>query len=524
MASPAVTAKDILRLVDELRADPQSVDKHQRVRNACNATSWAFLCDAKYPQFLYEYANSHQHDETTSSGLPVWILSAWDIALALQASNTTLPPFSTSSINLQALSLLREVLVNKLFPLMSSPAERARYINQGAPDTASVISAASGLLFALAHSLKVHPDPVYLGKVRTSGAVEVCTLCWLYTPDLPTRITASISLEALLEPQSQPASTFTFDSPPTQHILSRVLDAAGTHSSGPSTTSTTGAEKIVGRCVHMLQDGLGEKGKMTDGHRLVELCLIQWMTDESCKDTLGRYFVQDRRIMTLVVQTVQDALGHADDRGVNWELVDMCGAVLLALSNVSPLPMATLIEYIDRLSLLSVLSTIYTQTTRTEDGNPVPMEIVARAWTNIVELLVHCTTCQAPNCHYVRTDAYVDALRRALDSGELWAKTMDVLFEQARVSKDKASMAKWNSWNGLGKEVGMVYRPSGAKPSVTRDGCWEVSCQRHGAIDEQTEQVLQRCSGCKTARYCSTGCQTKDWKRHKVECKQLRTT
>ena len=242
--------------------------------------------------------------------------------------------------------------------------------------------------------------------------------------------------------------------------------------------------------------------------------------------------------MTLVVQTVQDALRYADDRGVNWELVDMCGAVLLSLSNASLLPMATLIEYIDGLSLVSVLCTLYAQPTQIGDGQAsVPMEVVARAWTNIVDLLVHCTTCQAPNCHYIRTEAYLNALRRGLEANDGWTMTMDVVFEQARVSKDQASMDKWASWTRLGKGVGMSYTPKLRPSPKTCDGCWEETCERHGAIDEVTEGLLQRCSGCKRARYCSGGCQTRsvdrlfsqteltydrDWNRHKTECKQMR--
>ncbi len=32
---------------------------------------------------------------------------------------------------------------------------------------------------------------------------------------------------------------------------------------------------------------------------------------------------------------------------------------------------------------------------------------------------------------------------------------------------------------------------------------------------------LQKCSGCQKIAYCSRGCQKKDWKQHKTECKQL---
>jgi hypothetical protein len=33
---------------------------------------------------------------------------------------------------------------------------------------------------------------------------------------------------------------------------------------------------------------------------------------------------------------------------------------------------------------------------------------------------------------------------------------------------------------------------------------------------------LSRCGACQSVKYCSTGCQSADWKKHKVVCKRLR--
>ncbi|TFK85233.1 hypothetical protein K466DRAFT_198348 [Polyporus arcularius HHB13444] len=44
-----------------------------------------------------------------------------------------------------------------------------------------------------------------------------------------------------------------------------------------------------------------------------------------------------------------------------------------------------------------------------------------------------------------------------------------------------------------------------------------AGCQK----DATAEMELQRCSRCKLTRYCSTECQTKDWKRHKQTCSQI---
>ncbi|KAG8754826.1 hypothetical protein FRC14_004612 [Serendipita sp. 396] len=526
------TFADAQALVKELRENPNNIEKRQLARTACSTESWPLLCDARYPDFLADCVNLHGEEEVGANGLPAWVLSAWEISISLQASNTSVPPFITSPLNINALLTLRDIIVRKLMPSMASlgAAGRVRF-KPDSPDAASCISAATGLLFALSHSLKMHPDLSFLARLRQSGAVEVCTLCWLYTSDLATRVTASISLESLLEPHSQQqqqqsssSSAFDFSSPPMQHVLRRVVDAA------------PNASTIVHRCISMLSDGL-EKGKMTDGHKLVELCLVQWMTDESCKDSLGRFFVTERQssgsghgknVAEVVVAVVADALAQAEVTGVNWEIVDMGGAVLISLSNVAPLSMGTLIEYIERLEIVQLAANIYTLG---------PEEEHAQAWSNLVDLLLHCTTCRAPNCHFVRTEAYENALRSKLEQNSLWNNVVHSLLERARATaasdgggsaKAKTIKGQWAAWAQLGKELGLVYKPPPPSAPVSTlrgdvDGCWFGECERHGKVDEETEGKLLRCSACRRAKYCSSACQQKDWKAvHKTECKAFR--
>ncbi|KAG8809183.1 hypothetical protein FRC19_005388 [Serendipita sp. 401] len=272
----------------------------------------------------------------------------------------------------------------------------------------------------------------------------------------------------------------------------------------------------------MLSDGL-EKGKMTDGHKLVELCLVQWMTDESCKDSLGRFFVTERQssgsgdgknVAEVVVAVVADALAQAEVTGVNWEIVDMGGAVLISLSNVAPLPMGTLIEYIERLEIVQLAANIYTL--GPEEGH-------AQAWSNLVDLFLHCTTCRAPNCHFVRTEAYENSLRSKLEQNSLWNNVVHSLLERARTTaasdgggsaKAKAIKGQWVAWTQLGKELGLVYKPPPPSALVSTlrgdiDGCWFAECERHGKVDEETEGKLLRCSACRRAKYCSSACQQK---------------
>ncbi|VDC04692.1 unnamed protein product [Peniophora sp. CBMAI 1063] len=50
-------------------------------------------------------------------------------------------------------------------------------------------------------------------------------------------------------------------------------------------------------------------------------------------------------------------------------------------------------------------------------------------------------------------------------------------------------------------------------------------CGMQTSDADQAGRELQRCSGCKTAFYCSRSCQKQDWRRHKVECQlQQRVT
>ncbi|KIM20712.1 hypothetical protein M408DRAFT_124394 [Serendipita vermifera MAFF 305830] len=202
-----------------------------------------------------------------------------------------------------------------------------------------------------------------------------------------------------------------------------------------------------------------------------------------------------------------------------------------ALSNIADLPVATLIEYVQRLRVLNTISQIF----QNEDlSDEVP------AWSNILDLLVHCTTCNASNCHYVRTDAYISALRTSLESGTLWANTLMRLQELVQTKgpdakKMDARKQRLRLWYGLGKELGLtahlpltppVSNPAHGsdKVQVRRnvDGCWYAQCPQHGSVDEALERSLARCSQCKVARYCATDCQRADWKVHKSECKVLK--
>jgi hypothetical protein len=102
-------------------------------------------------------------------------------------------------------------------------------------------------------------------------------------------------------------------------------------------------------------------GLMTSGHRLVEMCLIQWLSNDSYKSRLGVYLAQAglaRDVVEIIrlelepvkltkrtgmglsgaelpgaVKKAKEKENEKDSReekkDVDWELVDMSGAVLL---------------------------------------------------------------------------------------------------------------------------------------------------------------------------------------------------
>ena len=83
----------------------------------------------------------------------------------------------------------------------------------------------------------------------------------------------------------------------------------------------------------MLKDGIDPPGQMTPSHRLVEMCLVQWLCDEQGKKDLGVWLVREG-LQRAVVEVVRYELasvkkGGGGDAVMNWELVDMAGAVLL---------------------------------------------------------------------------------------------------------------------------------------------------------------------------------------------------
>ncbi|PVF97418.1 hypothetical protein CPB86DRAFT_785895 [Serendipita vermifera] len=583
MSTQAITSAAAAKpLIASLRANRRNLELHRQVRGACTSESWGYFCEAGYVDFLVDLTESWKGGDEIDNGLPAWCLSAWDIAMALQASNATSKFLATSPLNIKCLVQMREVLVRKLFGLMletvesNGPTKGLTRLHdpdgdqENRPEPSeqdaqigvySCISAASGLLFALGHSLKVHPDPQYMERLQNSGAMEVCTLCWYNAAELATRITDSITLETLIESNEDKAS-----------LLKRIVDVLSYTIPNqsiplPSSKVPIGAQRVINKCKQMLQSSTSP-GRMTSGHRLVEMCLIQWLADESYKSHLGVYLAQAgvaREVVEVirlelepVKLTKRTGMGlsgaelpgavkkekekenendaREEKKDVDWELVDMSGAVLLSLSNSSPLPVAALIRYIEEYDLLRIMSKIFLDPT---------MGARAQSFTNVLELLVHCTTCVAQNCHYVKTEAYINALRHALEKDQLWAETL-IRLEQKRKSRTQKSEGGkliLQKWYVLGKEIGLVQRQATLAPPVPStsaatsgqskvtgikvrenlDGCWNTDCEKHGLVDEAVESKLLRCSSCKTARYCSAACQTKDWKAgHKGECKALK--
>ena len=151
-------AKDV---VNALRSSPGDVQLHQNARSLCSNDSWGYLCEAGYPQFIAEYAESWRVNDMGPNGLPAWHLSATETTIALQASSTTSQDLSKSPLNIRAITILRNVVISKLLKAMVATRGVVLVDPETSPEKKRVdacITAASGLLFAVCHSLKIHPD------------------------------------------------------------------------------------------------------------------------------------------------------------------------------------------------------------------------------------------------------------------------------------------------------------------------------------------------------------------------------
>ena len=108
--------------------------------------------------------------------------------------------------------------------------------------------------------------------------------------------------------------------------LARLLRTA----SAPSGDGILTPEQIASRAKDCISEPpSGERKK--PGHRLVDLCLVQWLLDDSSKvaPILGRAMVEKARIHVDTFALIRKLLDEKDDGGVNWEIVDMAGAVLV---------------------------------------------------------------------------------------------------------------------------------------------------------------------------------------------------
>ena len=141
-------------------------------------------------------------------------------------------------------------------------------------------------------------------------------------------------------------------------------------------------------------------------------------------------------------------------------------------------------------------------------------------WLDIFGKIVHCVHHNDSECHCSQSsDAYASAVQQALNDNQLWIKTLSQLRDSYRsktsTSSRTARDTRMRVWLTLGLELGFS--------EYTEGGCCWKECERHGRIDEETEWMLLRCSGCQTARYCSKECQTKGWKDgHKAVCNLMK--
>ncbi|KND93187.1 hypothetical protein TOPH_02062 [Tolypocladium ophioglossoides CBS 100239] len=96
-----------------------------------------------------------------------------------------------------------------------------------------------------------------------------------------------------------------------------------------------------------------------------------------------------------------------------------------------------------------------------------------------------------------------------------------------KLPKDFLSLPEWDK--AAPSAVRIAISPTYAVPFVEdvvdASGFWsgELSrterCRKCGKTEGKDGGTLKKCSRCVQAKYCSAGCQKKDWKKHRMECK-----
>ncbi|ROW03721.1 hypothetical protein VMCG_05334 [Cytospora schulzeri] len=66
----------------------------------------------------------------------------------------------------------------------------------------------------------------------------------------------------------------------------------------------------------------------------------------------------------------------------------------------------------------------------------------------------------------------------------------------------------------------MAKALSGSSRNMTVLGDQTPSCRNCGSLEAKGGGLLKKCMRCLKARYCSTECQKKDWKKHRMECEE----
>ncbi|KIJ36351.1 hypothetical protein M422DRAFT_34309 [Sphaerobolus stellatus SS14] len=321
-------------------------------------------------------------------------------------------------------------------------------------------------------------------ELKAQHIIDLATWSWIYSVSADVRSRAAIALADVLD---QPNSS--------KEDLDQVVIAADSRA------------KLVLKMNAVLDDE-----DLLEDSLANNLSLLVGFTGQTVHLELAREFAE-LKTHKHVISCLRRQLKHSDLDTETWRIIEYSGMLTVNIVNEAASPTEDLTKLIDSSSLIPLLGGILLRS--------VQEKKTTASWMSMVSLLKHTCTCTSKTCRVRTSPAYMSALRTHL-SWRWWP----TLRKLASVKSEESSKIQ-KEWIALGALAGLNENIEREKHESGKgvQGCWRVECvDLVHPSDPAKNPQLQKCSACKKALYCSTACQTSDWKEHKKKCKEWKPT